>query len=76
MEVSTIFFRFGRGPFGKLSKVRFPITTACPVVNSLKCFRSAGRCQGNLLSLPIAKLSATAAIIETFDMIFNYLSTV
>ena len=34
------------------------MTIALPRVSALKCFRSAGRCQGSLLSRPMTRLSA------------------
>ena len=48
------------------SQVLLPMTMGLPMVASLKCFSSPGRCQGNLPFIPIPRLPAMAAMRVIF----------
>lgn len=63
-EVITMLSRLGNAPFGSDSNVRRPIITVCPDVRALNLFKSAGKWHNKPLFLPIARFSATAAMIE------------
>src|SRR5699024_5111465 len=61
--VKTILRRFGSGlPID--SNVFLPITTALPVVSSLKYFKSFGKCHGIALLIPITLLLPIATSNE------------
>lgn len=60
--VKTIFLRLGKAPLGNDSKVFRPMTTVCPDVSVLKCFKSLGKWHNSCWSRPMAPFSATAAI--------------
>src|SRR5690606_26934955 len=55
------------------SKVFLPIIRVCPLVFSLKNFKSAGRCHKSLLSFPIALFVELATIILSVIMLQIYL---
>jgi hypothetical protein len=71
--VKTTFRLLGSGSRIESNVLR-PITTVCPVVSFLKCFKSAGRCHGSAPLSPITPFTSMAIMSEivTVRLAFVY----
>ena len=63
----TMFLRFGNAPLGSERNVLLPMIIVCPVVSSLKRFRSFGSQYTSLFSKPMALFLAIAAMSAIND---------
>lgn len=62
-DVITMLRRFGSAPLGSDSNVRRPMITVCPLVSSLKCFKSSDIWYMRLPLRPMAPREAVMAAI-------------